>query len=295
MSGTYATYTAATPSRAAAHVCGSSQSKGGIGRAGADPDRHGCDRGADRRSGDRSCRCRREPGSGGDWGRFGGVGHWWFLSVGVSLQRNVTLLRYLVNRGPTEGARRCDPDRPARRGRATHRHPRPGRGVGTRRRGRSRHDDARGLQRLRVEARLARSARDALVRGAERCDRRGAAHRRRGRGSRRSGRARVPADRARPSLALSPRLRTGRSRPGARQRVRRGGDRGVRAPRTTHRAHRRSRRARRPLGRRRRRRVPLLDRRARHGRATRRDARPRERGARVARRARRRSSAAGGR
>ena len=50
------------------------------------------------------------------------------------------------------------------------------------------------------------------------------------------------------------------------------------APRTTHRAHRRSRRARRPLGRRRRRRVPLLDRRARHRRATRRDAQPRERG-----------------
>ena len=96
------------PSSAAAHVSGSSQSKGGA--AGRVPIRTGT--AARQALGDPATGLA---GAAEDEGRGlrVGAGSNTVVPLGrrVSLQRNVTPLRYPVNRGPAEGTRRCDPDR----------------------------------------------------------------------------------------------------------------------------------------------------------------------------------------
>ena len=115
------------PSRRAARRCETRSGSGrGASAAAAPP-------------GDRSCRCRRARGSGG---RTVGLSFMTVPPVVVSLRCNVTLLRYHVNRGPPQGARRRHPDRAPRRRRAADRRARPRRGVRACRRGGDRHDDA---------------------------------------------------------------------------------------------------------------------------------------------------------
>ena len=87
-------------------------------------------------------RRRREVGCG-----FGDM----VVPPSVSLQRNVTPLRYLVNRGPAEGARRCGPGSLLAAAERLIDAQGPDAASVPRGRGRSRHDDAGRLQRLRLE------------------------------------------------------------------------------------------------------------------------------------------------
>src|SRR6185437_2576648 len=153
----------------------------------------------------------------------GGGGHGASFRHDVSLQRNVTLLRYPVNHGPTQAARRHHSGSAARRGGE------PGRAgwgrralrEGSRRRNRDHHP--RGLQHLRLERRPVGRAGEAIVRHAARRHRR-APPREGPRPRSGPGRAHgVPADGRRTPVALPYRLPAGgaRRRTGTRRRRRR--------------------------------------------------------------------------